>query len=251
MAEWIWEPDDFMALWLSDANDRFPDMLRLRSRFAFRDDYDAHRIAVRQRYSQDELEQIQLAIDTVTNCDMRIEILGGTNRYKGSDGSQRVYRMIGARNSFHAAVLYQFTQGETDGRIRLRPCRPENLAAQLAAAVPARDPGAQQPLTVHPADLRSGRPSVTGKSPHERYRRIVEGPIDGGGSAGLLVGRMNSSPPPSNVVQWYDLPDGRYLETRAEHITVRPAAAQDLAARFDGWIQHALQRLREDEYENW
>ncbi|MBU3062847.1 hypothetical protein KO481_15110 [Nocardia sp. NEAU-G5] len=48
-----------------------------------------------------------------------------------------------------------------------------------------------------------------------------------------------------------DAADGRYLETRAEHITLRPAAPQDFSARFATWIDRARTCLREDEYESW
>ncbi|ATL67391.1 ESX secretion-associated protein EspG [Nocardia terpenica] len=246
MVEWIWETDDFAALWLSDANDRIPSLLRYTSRFAYRDDFAAHRVTVRQRYGDEEFEQIQLALHTLTNSDMRIEILGGTSRYKDSDGSQRVYRIIGARNLYHAAVLYQFTQGEIDGRIRLRLCRPEDLATRLSGIVPPRNPGAQPPITVHPSDLRDGRTGLTKNTAVERYQRLLNGPADGGGSAALHVGPFNTDPKPSNVVQWYDLADGRYIELRHEHITVRPVSARDIAARFTAWIDRALQREREE-----
>ncbi len=55
------------------------------------------------------------------------------------------------------------------------------------------------------------------------------------------------------MVQWYDVEDGRYLELRGEHITVRPAADRDLAERFAGWIDTAVRRIREyeEEYERW
>ncbi|QIS19549.1 DUF1644 domain-containing protein [Nocardia terpenica] len=75
---------------------------------------------------------------------------------------------------------------------------------------------------------------------------MLNGPADGGGSAALHVGPFNTDPKPSNVVQWYDLADGRYIELRHEHITVRPVSARDIAARFTAWIDRALQREREE-----
>lgn len=50
MAEWTWEPDDFAALWFNPANDRFPNPLRFTSRFTYRDDFDIHRVTMRERY---------------------------------------------------------------------------------------------------------------------------------------------------------------------------------------------------------
>ncbi|ATL65163.1 ESX secretion-associated protein EspG [Nocardia terpenica] len=250
MPEWAWDGDDFAALWYSDANDRIPNILRYTSRFAYNDEFDAHRIAVRKRYSDDEFEQIQLALHTLTTSDMRIEIFGGTSKYKGSDGADRMYRIIGARTLFHAVVLHQFTQGEAEGRFRLRLCRCEDLPARLAATVPVREPGSHPPITVHPQDLRDGRQSATRNSPAERYRRLLE-TLDGGGSAQLLVGAFNTTPEPWNMVQWYDVPDGRYIELRTEHITVRPVGTQELTSRFAAWIENALRRLRDDEGEEW
>ncbi|WP_280264892.1 ESX secretion-associated protein EspG [Nocardia wallacei] len=251
MAEWVWEPDDFAALWYSDANDRIPNLLRYTSRFAFQDEFDAHRVAVRQRYGEDELEQIQLAVHTLTTSDMRIEILGGTTKYKGSAGEQRVYRIVGARTLYHAAVLHQFTQGDIEGRIRLRLCRSQDLPARLTDTIPAREPGTQPPIIVHPADLRDDRNTLRANEPAQRYHRLLEGPGDGGGSARLRIGAFNTDPATANVVQWYDLPHGRYIETRAEHITVRPLTPTDLTTRFTTWIDRALTRLREDEYQPW
>ncbi|MBF6174654.1 ESX secretion-associated protein EspG [Nocardia blacklockiae] len=251
MSEWVWEPDDFAVLWFSDANDRIPGLLRYTSRFALRDDFERHRSTVRARYDSDEFERIELALHTLTTSDMRIEIFGGTSRYQGSDGTVRMYRIIGARNMYHAAILHQFTQGEIDGRIRLQLCHPDTLASRTAAVVPAREPGTHPPLTVHPDDVRDGRRSSTGNSAAERYRRLLSGPADGNGSAELLVGPFNTDPQPSNEVQWCDLPDGRYLRTQGEHLTLRPATTQDLAAHFHAWFERAIALQREQEYEPW
>lgn len=247
MTEWSWEPDDFAAVWFSAANDRFPALLRYCSRFAYRDEFDTHHRKVRESYSRDEYEQIQLAVHTLTNCDMRLEILGGTARHRGRNGDQLAYRIIGAHTPTHAAVLLQQTQGERDGHIRVRLCRTENLPAAVFAAIPPRRPGKQQPVTVDSADLNSSRESLTGKAPHERYRRMLAGPIDGGGTAALIQGPLNNDPRPWNQLQWYDLPDGRYLELHSRHITLRPAIPQDFTTRFTTWIDQARQRLREDQ----
>ena len=252
MAEWAWDPDDFAALWIGDRSDRIPNILRYTSRFAYRDDVAAHRLAVRRGYDAGELELIELAMNTLTASDLRIEIIGGTTTYQGSNGSQpRVYRIIGARTTSHAAVLHQFTQGDRDGQFRLCLCRTENLPARIVATIPAAPAGTQPPITVHPSDIREGRPSRTGNSPAERYRRIFDGPMHGSGAATLRAGAFNATPAPWNRLAWYDIPDGRYTETRAENVTVRPVSAQDLAARFAAWINTAVDRLREDEDEPW
>ncbi|WP_235747983.1 ESX secretion-associated protein EspG [Nocardia coffeae] len=251
MTQWAWEPDDFAALWFSDANDRIPGLLRFTSRFAYNDEFELHRPAVRGRYDADELEQIDLALHTVTTSDMRIEILGSTTKYPGSTGAARTYRIIGARNLHHATVLYQITEGEVDGRIRAHSCRPEQLGARLVATIPAREPGRAQPITVHPRDIRDNHQSATGSTPAERYRRLLARPVDGNGTAALLLGPIHAYPDPVQEIMWCDFDDGRYLQVRGEHISIRPAVAKDLSARFGAWIENAVQRQREEQYERW
>ncbi len=250
MAEWAWDGDDFAALWFSDARDRIPNLLRYTSRFPYRSEVDRHRAQVARRYDLDETERIELAMHTLQTSDMRIEIFGSTTKYKGSTGSDRAYRIIGGRNTYHAAILYQTTEGETDGRIRLRMCRPGDLPAQLVATVFPCEPGSQQQITVHPNDIRNPRRSQTGNTPPERYQRLMS-TLHGAGSGQLRVGAFNTYPEPANMLQWFDAADGRYVEIRSENITLRPAAPQDLAARFGAWMDNILKRLREDEYERW
>lgn len=158
MAEWTWEPDDFAALWFSPANDRFPNPLRFTSRFPYRDDFDAHRVTVRERYSRDELEEIQLALHTLTTSTMRVEIFGGTTQHKNPKGGIRVYRVVGARNDHRAMSLAQATFGDFIGPIRCRLFPVDHLTAQLSSALPPCKPGTQPPDTFHPDDLY-GRPN--------------------------------------------------------------------------------------------
>ncbi|MBO0853196.1 MAG: ESX secretion-associated protein EspG, partial [Nocardia sp.] len=169
------------------------------------------------------------------------------------EGIQREYRIIGARTDHHAAILHQFTQAGREGLFRLRLCRSENLPVYLSKTIPARSPGKQQPLTVHPADLRANHQSLTGNTPAERYRRLFESHGEGGGLARLLIGPFNTDPAPTRSLHWHDLKDGRYLELRSENITVRPVAPTDIATRFTTWIEAARKRIREDEeeYETW
>lgn len=155
MAEWTWEPDDFAALWYSDAHDRIPSPLRYTSRFAFRDDFAAHRAAVWDRYSTDELDEIIAAFRTLGDSDLRIEILGGTCKHKNSTGPDdiREYRILGARDSYRAVVLSQAGNQHEHGPIRARMFPAEQLPARLVNAIPACAPGTEKPATFHPDDL--------------------------------------------------------------------------------------------------
>lgn len=159
MTEWTWEPDDFAALWYSDAHDRFPGPLRYTSRFALRDEFAAHRRAVHDRYSADELEEIQLALHTLGTSDMRIEILGGTSKHKNSTGDDdlREYRILGARNPYRAVTLMQGGTATDHGPIRVRMFRPESLPARIVQAIPSCTPGTAAPATFHPDDIAPRR----------------------------------------------------------------------------------------------
>lgn len=256
MAEWTWEPDDFAALWFSPANDRFPNPLRFTSRFASRDDFDMHKVTVRERYSRDELEEIQFALHTLSAAPVRIEIFGGTTQHNNPHGGIRVYRVVGARSGHHAMTLAQATFGDVNGPIRCRCFPAEHLPAELAGCLPRCKPGSQPPATFHPEDL-GGRTtghleSIARNTPRERYQRLLHRPADGGGSALLYTGPVNALNRPLTTVQWHDITDdGRYTETRGEHIAVRPTNPADLTAHFTTWIDRVLRRLHEADEDRW
>ncbi|MFI9509249.1 ESX secretion-associated protein EspG [Nocardia sp. NPDC052566] len=256
MGEWTWEPDDFAALWFSAANDRFPRPLHHRSRFTFREDFDTHRTEVRESYDSDEMEEIQLALHTLTTSDVRIEILGGTTKHRANDGSRREYRLLGARNLYHAVVLFQSAANGEHGQVRLRTCSTEALPARIVNFLPGCNPGSAGAAVFHAQDLARPRDPHFGASRHNdslvQYKGLLDRPVDGGGNAGLLIGPIHDRPSPRNTLRWYDITDdGRYTEQRtAEHITVRPTVPQDLAAEFTTWINKAVQQLREETDDN-
>ncbi|MET8775298.1 ESX secretion-associated protein EspG [Nocardia sp. NPDC004654] len=255
MGEWSWETDDFAALWLGDAHDRIPSPLRHLSRFAFRDEFAAHREAVRQRYSTDELDEIRAALHTLGTSELRIEILGGSCKHRASTGRDdlREYRIIGARTGHRAVTLSQYGTDSEHGPIRLRAFDADQLPARLTQAVPACTPGAEKPATFHPDELSPRRDGYlqdnARNTPRERYQRLLGRPADGGGSAVLLTGPLHTHATPRNVVQWYDISgDGRYTELRGAHITVRPTTPADLTTQFATWITRALDHLRADDF---
>ncbi len=105
------------------------------------DDFDAHRATVRERYSRDELAEIELALDTLTTSLVRIQIFGGTARHENPDGGVRVYRIVGARTDRHAMSLTQRTFGDASGPIRCRLFRTDHLPIQLVDCLPPCTPG--------------------------------------------------------------------------------------------------------------
>ncbi|MBF6211705.1 ESX secretion-associated protein EspG [Nocardia puris] len=254
MLEWTWDPEDFAALWYSDANDRFPRPLKYLSRFAFQNDFARHRLTVRGRYPAGELERIELALHTLSTSEMRIEILGGTRKHKDSTGDVKQYRIVGARNRFSAVVAFQTVRAEVNGPIRLRAVSTESLAAHIVRSIPACRPGLEPPATFHPGDLRADQGTYlrdnARNTPRERYRRLLHRPADGGGSAGLRVGPLHSRPEAVETLQWWDISgDGRYTESTGQNITVRPTTPAELGATFTGWLDRAERRLRDAEAE--
>lgn len=256
MAEWSWETDEFAAFWLGDAHDRIPGPLRYTSRFALDDEAEAHRTAVRERYSADELDDIHAALRTLGVCDIRVEILGGSCLHHNSTGRNdlREYRVLGARAGDRAVVLTQHGTDREHGPIRLRAFDSAQLPGRLTQAVPACRAGARRPEVFHPGDLAPRRDGYAQdnarNTPRERYQRLLGRPSDGGGTAALFTGPLYKRSAPARLLQWYDISgDGRYTEERAGNITVRPAAPADFTRHFTDWITQALDRLRgDDEY---
>ncbi|MQY20444.1 ESX secretion-associated protein EspG [Nocardia macrotermitis] len=256
MAEWVWEPDDFAALWLGEARDRLPRPLSYTSRFPTMDAATAHRRTVRARYDADQTELIELAFHTLVNSDVRIEITGESTTF--GKGSPKEYRIVGARTPHHAVMLTQTAdpgpQESVGGQIRGRLFRTEQLPARLANIVPSFPAGQTKPDTFHIKDLKTRQPETYSRNtPRDRFDRLTKQRLDGGGVAGLLTGSPFHHPNPWYTTQWLDIArDGRYLQLRTrEHLTIRPATPTDLSTCFATWIERALQRLREDEPDHW
>ncbi|MEU4315595.1 ESX secretion-associated protein EspG [Nocardia sp. NPDC024068] len=257
MSEWTWEPDDFAALWYSDAYDRFPSPLRYTSRFAFNDEARAHRIAVRERYSPEERAVIQVALDTLGTSGLQIAIFGGTAAHKRSTGRGdiRNYRVVGARTENHAVTMSQAGSAADFGSIQVRLFRPEQLAARLVAALPGCAPGAAEPATFHPADIESRKEQFEDPQrarARDRYRKLLRREADGGGCAVLRIGRFDAETEPVRGLEWHDITgDGRYTEQRGTHVTVRPATPAEFTRHFSSWLDLAWQRWEEQRAEAW
>ncbi len=258
---WTWDPDTFAAHWFDDANDQMPAPLRYRSRFPTLEGLDAHRAAVRAGADPDERDRINLLVHTVSRCELRIEVTGSTVRhYQGNGTTHKQYRIIGARTTQHAAVLFQTAIGDTFSDIRADLLRPEHLPAALAAAVPPCAPGTWRPETFHIDDVK---PPVAQQnnhfatddrnSPHARFHRLARRPADGAGHAVLRLGDYHAPPSRHRHAQWYDLTnDGRYLEQRnATHVDVRPATPQTLPALFTTWLDQATRSLHRTQPSTW
>ncbi|MQY29789.1 ESX secretion-associated protein EspG [Nocardia aurantia] len=251
MSEWTWEPDDFAALWTSDADDRFPFPLGYLSRFRTNGEVAAHRRSVRRHYDADETELIQLALHTLAAADLLIEIIGVSTVL--GDGEQQEYRMVGGRTAYHAVLLSQTVAAGVEGTIRCRLFRPDLLPMRTARLLPAFPAGGGKPDTFHIDDLR---PEVLANPARneaaERFRRRFDRPAAGGGSVMLRTGAQHGPTAPRYAAQWLDLVgDGRYLQQRTrEHASIRPATPEEITALLTSWIERTLERLRAAAYEN-
>ncbi|WP_019932816.1 ESX secretion-associated protein EspG [Nocardia sp. BMG111209] len=240
MSEWAWEPDDFAALWVSDADDRFPFPLGYLSRFRTNGEVAAHRESVRGRYDADETELIQLAFHTLATADLRIEIIGASTVLGNNE--EQEYRMLGARTAYHAVLLSQTVAGGVEGTIRCRLFRPEQLPVRMARLLPAFPAGGGKPDTFHVDDLR---PEILANPARnagaDLFRRRFDRPAAGGGSVVLRTGSVAR-----HAAQWLDLiGDGRYLQQRTrDHVSVRPATPAEITTLLTSWIDRTLQRLR-------
>ena len=250
---WTWEPDTFAAHWFSEGNDRMPAPLRYRSRFPTLDGFDAHRDAVRAAHDAEERERIALLVHTLAHCDMRIEILCGSVKHRGGDGSTRKdLRLVGARTHAHAAVLSQTAVHGTDSDIRAQLVRADQLPAVLAAALPPCEPGRDKPVTFDLGDVKPAAPTgyvpdTDPRNPRQQFSQLARRPADGGGHAILRLGNFHAAHNRHRALQWFDITsDGRYLEQRNRtHLELRPATAQGFTAVFAGWIEQAQRILRE------
>ena len=246
MAEWIWEPDDFAALWFSPGRDRFPFPLGFTSRFDNVAALEEYERAVRRRYDVDEHELIELAFHTLTRADFRIEIVGGSRTFGG--GRERGYRLLAAQSGYRAVLFSQTETGGVEERIRCRVLLPEELPGKLGWIVPEFPTGTHPAHTFHVADIRGPRGgSGWQRTPGDRLDAILARPIDGGAHADLRPGSVTDRSEPWYTAHWADVQDdGRYLLRRSrEHLTVSPAGSADLTALFGGWTEAAQRRLRE------
>ncbi|WP_063062262.1 ESX secretion-associated protein EspG [Nocardia sienata] len=249
---WTWEPDTFAAHWFDEGNDRMPTPLRYRSRFATIDEFEAHRAAVRAVGDIDEQERIRLLVQTLAQCDMRIEILFGSVKHRGGDGRTRKdLRVVGARTYAHAVVLSQTAIRGEDSDIRAQLLRADQLPAALAAAVPPCEPGRDKPATFDLADVKpaeDSRYAADLTSARRRFEQLARRSADGGGHAILRLGNFHAAHNRHRALQWCDITgDGRYVEQRNRtHLELRPASTKGFGAVFAAWIEQAERTLREN-----
>ncbi|MFD4431527.1 ESX secretion-associated protein EspG [Nocardia sp. NPDC058497] len=252
MPSWTFDPETFAAHWYSDANDRFPRPLKYLSRYRTEDEFSQFRSRVRAEVQPSDREEIDLAMFTLATAPIRIEVLGCTVRHRASTDADdsKEYRIIGARDHHRAVLAFQGGRSDEYGDFRLRLFAPDGLPAQLDSAIPACGPGKQSPATFDPRDLEPRDDAyfddAARDSPREKYQRMLGTRGDGYGIARLYVGIGQSPADHAGVLRWFDVTnDGRYTETRGQHVSVRAATRDDLTTRFAAWVDRADRQLNQ------
>ncbi|MFB7876215.1 ESX secretion-associated protein EspG [Nocardia sp. NPDC056064] len=242
MHEWHWEPDDFAALWLSDARDRFPRPLHYTSRFRYREEFETHCRSVRSRYVC-EMEAIDLALNTLETAELRVEVSAETRSSRS--GKHTHHRIVGVRNYRHAVIASQVVVDGTDGSISVRSGHPENLGKRIVGRIPSCGAGRHRAEQFYIRDLISTPDTyfvnVARNTPRERYQRFVDRPMTGLGSALLRTGSVHDRTDSAILIEWLDFADdGRYiLRKNAERIDIRPGGRADLSVVLAQWIKLA------------
>jgi hypothetical protein len=139
----------------------------------------------------------------------------------------------------------------SSGQVLLRPARPDALAEDLFAELPAVGPGSWPALSVPESDLRQ---AVNGASPRRDVRRVLEVaglPRVGGGqiSAGFRDGVHGYRKTGANVCTFYDTTQGRYLFSFTEepgyerYVNVAPGRPETVITKTYDLLRD-LQRSR-------
>ncbi|MFE3546479.1 ESX secretion-associated protein EspG [Nocardia sp. NPDC059177] len=240
MTSWTLDPDDFAVHWYSDAVDRFPRPLHYLSRFMYQEDFDNHRNTLLDSCSRLDLDSIRATLDVATTATWRIEISGSTTKTR--DNTTAEYRIHATHNGFQSVVLDQIIRNGNDGPISVHVGRAESLPQRLISYLPKQAPGTLPATSFATRDITPRHDTyledVAYNSPNERYRRFINRPSHGGGSAALYRGSILDRSTPQHSLEWRDFTDdGRYTMTRDPHeVTFSPASMSSQGATISKWI---------------
>jgi len=249
MTTWSLDDEEFAALWFGAANDRMLYPLDYLSRFSHVNERDEFWARVRDDWSEhgrlkwDEVDLLTRAFAVLTDPQAWAE-LHGINDKTGP------IRVAAARHDQHAALAVQFI---TRPRIEVSIISADRLPAALATLLPRCPAGTAAPETFDAADLRPDRQPIvryTNEStPLDRYERLLHRPSTGAGLVTVFRGPRHTGPAPARkvgTVRWYDFEsDGRYMETGARKLTVRPANTASLQAATARLLDHAITEYHE------
>jgi hypothetical protein len=161
---------------------------------------------------------------------------------KTSTGGYRLHVAASGRDAVLACHV------PSSGQVVLRPARPEALAEDLFAELPAVGPSSWPGLSVPESDLRQ---AMNGAPPRRDVRRVMDVaalPRTGSGqiSAGFRDGVHRYRKTGANVCTFYDTEQGRYLFSFTEepgyerYVNVAPGRPETVIAK----IYDLLEQLR-------
>lgn len=247
MTSWVFDIEEFAALWFGPAADRMLFPLHYTSRFIHMNALEQYRSTVREEWSEhgrldwDTAEQLRRAFDVLTGPEVWLEIHGHRQH--------RPVRAVGARHDKHGAIVEQSTDG---ARVRMRIFAADSLSRRAVEVLPDAEAGKRPRQRFDDHDLRvEDRDVVTiieGPNPREQYRRLREEPCTSAGVIQVFRGpRTTGGQPPHRVsaIQWHDRRDGRYLEAGSRARTVVGADSAALAHQVGVEIGRALELYRE------
>ncbi len=247
MTSWVFDIEEFAALWFGPAADRMVFPLHYTSRFTHMNAFESYRSAVREQWSErgrldvDTAERLRRAFDVLTGPEAWVEVHGHRK--------QRPMRAVGARHDRHGALVEQSPDG---ARVRMSLFGADSLARFSVEMLPDAEAGKRPRQRFDHRDLAPADPDVVtiidGPDPREQYRRLREEPCTSAGVIQVFRGpRESGSRQPHRVaaIQWHDRHDGRYLETGTRARTVVGANSAMLAHQLGTELGRALEQYRE------
>ncbi|MEU1985240.1 ESX secretion-associated protein EspG [Nocardia sp. NPDC019395] len=209
------------------------------------EEYERVRAAAEQRLEAIADEGLYLALRTLLEPQVRIEVHGFYDR-----GFERVVRMHAGIAGEHATLAFQ-NPGPTKeygADIDLQTLAPQELAARIVSYLPRCAPGRYPAVRGARADIGKVEYAQhpTRVSRTEAINRIMRRPRSGVGEIGIFAGPAIDSRPTGNPhgFHWMDLlpQDGRYLLVKhgGEEFTLAPGTPDEIVRR----LQHGIGTVR-------
>ncbi|WP_225725177.1 MULTISPECIES: ESX secretion-associated protein EspG [unclassified Nocardia] len=242
-AQWALSAEQFAAAWFGTGLDRMPFPFRFTSRFSGLHEYQAYQRQFRLELAREERASLQRAIQVLARPDWRIELFGTDNTRDGVE-----IRVVGCATRNGIAVIAEQSPAPDGGPVRLRRCRPDQLATELIRVLPEVPSGTAGEKSFLLDDLNDDRTDLSGNAPatevKDRYRRFWRQPCDTKGTVVVLLGPRNAAPLRTGRLRWIDTTDGRYCEIPANRARmIRPATISDISRYLDEAIIRAKARL--------
>ncbi|WP_109527898.1 MULTISPECIES: ESX secretion-associated protein EspG [Nocardia] len=242
MSQWTLSAEQFAAAWFGTGLDRLPFPFRFTSRFPGMREYQEYQEQFRSELARDDHVPLHRALRVLSHPEWRVELFGVDDRRDGAE----MRGVAGATRTGAGVIAFQNPAAD-GGKVRLRRCRGDQLAAELIRALPDPPPGTALEKTYLLDDLATDRPDPFDNDParavQERYRRFWHQPSTTRGTATVLRGPRNGDAQRIGRIRWIDTEDGRYCEIPANRaLMIRPATGADITRYLNETIVRARAR---------